>query len=252
MFTSSNITDQFNYELWSEFLEEALRREWYCSKVIYSVFMFFIFAISLIGNLLTCIVIYYDKSMHTATNYYLFNLAVSDLIVTFAILLEVHEQLSDTYTISQLACQIHFVSVVCLWNNSILTMTALSIERYLAIWHPLMLKSTPVWRRVLKIIVLLWIIAIMETFPEMLTVSVVKTHQSSVCFTIPTALARVLNGVLAIVTFVIPLVIMTCLYTMIALKVNVVQKRNSRDKIFNHRDPRKKVNKLIGKFVHLF
>lgn len=26
MFTSSNITDQFNYEMWSEFLEEALRR----------------------------------------------------------------------------------------------------------------------------------------------------------------------------------------------------------------------------------
>lgn len=36
---------------------------------------------SLIGNIITCTVIATNKSMHTATNYYLFNLAVSDLIL---------------------------------------------------------------------------------------------------------------------------------------------------------------------------
>lgn len=33
----------------------------------------------LLGNVITCIVISKNKSMHTATNYYLFSLAVSDL-----------------------------------------------------------------------------------------------------------------------------------------------------------------------------
>lgn len=33
----------------------------------------------ILGNVITCIVISKNKSMHTATNYYLFNLAVSDL-----------------------------------------------------------------------------------------------------------------------------------------------------------------------------
>lgn len=40
-----------------------------------------IFVAGILGNVITCLVIYRNKSMHTATNYYLFNLAVSDLIL---------------------------------------------------------------------------------------------------------------------------------------------------------------------------
>lgn len=45
--------------------------------VIYSI----IFVTGLLGNIITCIVISRNKSMHTATNYYLFSLAVSDLLL---------------------------------------------------------------------------------------------------------------------------------------------------------------------------
>lgn len=45
--------------------------------VIYSA----IFLTGMIGNVITCIVISRNKSMHTATNYYLFSLAVSDLLL---------------------------------------------------------------------------------------------------------------------------------------------------------------------------
>lgn len=41
----------------------------------------FIFIAGILGNVITCAVIYRNKSMHTATNYYLFNLAISDLIL---------------------------------------------------------------------------------------------------------------------------------------------------------------------------
>ena len=41
----------------------------------------FIFIAGLLGNVITCTVISRNKSMHTATNYYLFNLAVSDLLL---------------------------------------------------------------------------------------------------------------------------------------------------------------------------
>lgn len=40
-----------------------------------------IFIAGVLGNLITCIVISRNKIMHTATNFYLFNLAVSDLIL---------------------------------------------------------------------------------------------------------------------------------------------------------------------------
>lgn len=40
-----------------------------------------IFVTGFIGNISTCIVISRNKSMHTATNYYLFSLAVSDFML---------------------------------------------------------------------------------------------------------------------------------------------------------------------------
>lgn len=45
--------------------------------IMYSV----IFVTGVIGNSITCMVIAKHKYMHTATNYYLFSLAVSDLIL---------------------------------------------------------------------------------------------------------------------------------------------------------------------------
>ncbi|XP_047984469.1 neurotensin receptor type 1-like [Leguminivora glycinivorella] len=236
---------EFNYTVWAEFLEEALPKEYAYSKVVYTISMICIFTISLVGNLLTCLVIYHDKSMHTATN------SVSDLIVTSCIVLAVQEKLDDTFIYGQLVCQIYFVCVVCSWNNSILTITALSIERYIAIMRPMSLKSTPMWRRVSKIIVLLWLIAIMETVPEMFTVEAITTRhqQSTVCFTVPTAVARVVNGLLAIITFLVPLLIMAFVYTMIAIKVNVKPKNYLQEQIFNYPNPRSKVNKLIGKLI---
>lgn len=46
-----------------------------------SICYFIIFVTGILGNVITCVVIAKNKTMHTATNYYLFNLAVSDFLV---------------------------------------------------------------------------------------------------------------------------------------------------------------------------
>lgn len=45
-----------------------------------TIFFVGIFGTGVIGNLIVCVVIVKNASMHTATNYYLFSLAVSDLL----------------------------------------------------------------------------------------------------------------------------------------------------------------------------
>ena len=44
-------------------------------------FYVIIFISGIIGNVAVCLVIVKNKSMHTATNYYLFSLAISDLMI---------------------------------------------------------------------------------------------------------------------------------------------------------------------------
>lgn len=46
-----------------------------------SICYFLIFVTGILGNVITCVVIAKNRTMHTATNYYLFNLAVSDFFV---------------------------------------------------------------------------------------------------------------------------------------------------------------------------
>lgn len=240
---------EYNLQIWSVFLAKVVFSDESWWNILLASILIIIFIVGLIGNLLTCVVIYSDKTMHTATNFYLFNMAVSDTVVSFGIFLEIYVFLNDMYIFSNVTCKLHFFFVIVLWNNSILVMTALAIERYIAIWHPLLLKSAPAWKRVMKVICFIWIIAICETAPEILTVELIKTPSITVCYTVPSPLARIINGILALVTFIIPLGIMLFVYTMIALKVSVSEKSNSEKKIFNHKDNRRKVNKLVGKYI---
>lgn len=52
-----------------------------CIILPITIFYCFIFVAGIVGNLAICIVIAKNRSMHTATNYYLFNLAVSDFLL---------------------------------------------------------------------------------------------------------------------------------------------------------------------------
>lgn len=250
MFNLTILTDvktEYDIEQWISYLESIALDDPCWLRFFSLLVLVTIFIIGLIGNVLTCTVIYYDKHMHTTTNYYLFDMAVSDLIVSFGIFPEIYLAVTDTYTFGNIACKVHTFFVLLLWNNSILVMTILAIERYMAVMHPLSSKPIPSLRRVMKVIICTWIIAIVVTLPELLATDLITTEKISFCFTVPSPISRIINGVLAVVTYIIPLTIMLFVYIMIAFKVNISEKVNSKKKIFNHKDNRRKVNKLVGK-----
>ncbi|XP_047019466.1 neuromedin-U receptor 2-like [Helicoverpa zea] len=242
-------------ENWHEYIKLALTEVPYSSQIIFSVALFIIFVASLIGNIITCVVIYYDRTMHTATNCYLFNLAVSDLLVTFPILIIIYQLLTQNselfqYRYGVFSCNfvmcIHFLFINVLWNNSIMVMTALSIERYIAVCYPMMLKGTPIWRRVGRIILLIWTLAILETLPEFWMLEIFDTGTTLVCFSRPSQLGKIVTIVSAIGTFIVPLAIMIFVYTMIALRVNDNNEMYKfKGTVINNGFKRKKVNKLI-------
>lgn len=249
MLNSTENSNDLIMKMWTELLENAVQLETKkanVNEIVHIIYLCCIFMMSLIGNSLICIIIYFEKSMHTVTNYYLFNLAISDLILTFTIIWEIFDYVAPTYNCSPLMCQISWFTNLCLWSSGIFTMTALSIERYFAICQPFKFKLSSDWHRVVKIIAILWLVAIIDSIPEMLTVRVVKVHRQNVCFPIPTPLARVVHGIQASLTFALPLIIMTFVYCTIVYKVNA-KWIDLNDKIFNLRESRGKVNKLVGK-----
>lgn len=90
-----------------------------------------IFFTGLIGNISTCVVIARNKSMHTATNYYLFSLAVSDLLLlVFGLPPEMYYIWSHfPYIFGEVFCIIQSFASETSANATVLTITAFTIER---------------------------------------------------------------------------------------------------------------------------
>ncbi|XP_050068891.1 neuropeptides capa receptor [Anopheles maculipalpis] len=120
-----------------------------------------------IGNLIVCLVIVRHPSMRTATNYYLFSLAVSDLIflllgLPYEISLYWHQY---PYNLGLPFCKIRALISEASTYVSVLTIVAFSMERFLAICHPLHLYTMSGLQRPVRIIAGLWIVSLLSAVP---------------------------------------------------------------------------------------
>uniref|UniRef100_A0A4W3I1B5 Neuromedin U receptor 1 n=1 Tax=Callorhinchus milii TaxID=7868 RepID=A0A4W3I1B5_CALMI len=121
-----------------------------------------------LGNALTCIVIARHRVMRTPTNYYLFSLAVSDLLVlVLGMPLELYEMWNNyPFLLGRAGCyfKIFFFETVCF--ASILNVTALSVERYIAVVHPLKAKYVVTRTHAKRVIAAVWLVSICSAIPN--------------------------------------------------------------------------------------
>ncbi|XP_032672968.1 tyramine/octopamine receptor [Odontomachus brunneus] len=117
----------------------------------------FLFVAIVLGNVLTIVAIAMTRRLKSVvSNYFVFNLAVSDLLVgitlPYHLAFYVHDPLSHTFSI----CISRFVltSVAC--GGSIYNIMVIAIDRYIAIVHPLSYNAYATRRRVLLIIAGTW------------------------------------------------------------------------------------------------
>uniref|UniRef100_A0A914X0Q1 G-protein coupled receptors family 1 profile domain-containing protein n=1 Tax=Plectus sambesii TaxID=2011161 RepID=A0A914X0Q1_9BILA len=132
--------------------------------ILYAIILF----LGIVGNVCTCIVIIRNTSMHTATNYYLFSLAVSDLLMlVLGLPMELFSALDTVYPyrFGEFVCKLRAFLVEFTSYASILTITAFSIERWLAICFPLKVQLFSKLTRASKLISLAWAVAFVCATP---------------------------------------------------------------------------------------
>lgn len=84
----------------------------------------------LIGNIATCVVIARNKSMQTATNYYLCSLAMTDLLMLMSGLpMEMWTIWNLPYIFGETLCILQSFAAETSANATILTITAFTVER---------------------------------------------------------------------------------------------------------------------------
>ncbi|KAI1707898.1 7 transmembrane receptor (rhodopsin family) domain-containing protein [Ditylenchus destructor] len=114
-----------------------------CSTISLSLILPILCAVGFIGNILVCVAIGTDRRLHNVTNYFLFSLAVADLLVCgvvmpLSLLVEVRH---GVWTWSFSLCLLYAYSDVFLCSASIVHMSVISLDRYLGISKPLKTRN---------------------------------------------------------------------------------------------------------------
>ncbi|XP_017494199.1 PREDICTED: neuropeptides capa receptor-like, partial [Rhagoletis zephyria] len=136
--STENLTDLLNTAQLNQTLELPQQQLTMSVLITLTIFYAIIFVAGVLGNLITCIVISRNKFMHTATNFYLFNLAVSDLMLLLSgAPQDVYSYwYPNAFPFGDVICILGSVLAETATNATVLTITAFTVERYIAICHP--------------------------------------------------------------------------------------------------------------------
>lgn len=131
---------EFIEDIWEYLIPiRGLRRTELELLVPISIIYIIIFTLGFFGNVILLWVILVNRSFHTPINYYLVNLSVSDLLI---LVLGLPHDLymmwnRYPYPFEEAACRLRAFLAEASMISSVLTITVLTIERYIAIIHPL-------------------------------------------------------------------------------------------------------------------
>ncbi|XP_076323823.1 neuropeptides capa receptor-like isoform X1 [Tachypleus tridentatus] len=126
-----------------------------------------IFVSGIIGNVIVCLVITRNSHFQTPTNYYLFSLAISDLLILlFGIPndLKLYWQ-QYPWLLGETVCKLRAMVAEMTSYASVLTIVAFTTERYIAICHPLSIQTLSSLSRAIKIITAVWIVSCISAIP---------------------------------------------------------------------------------------
>lgn len=180
-----------------------------------------IFVTGVVGNISTCIVIAKNRSMHTATNYYLFSLAVSDfLLLLSGVPQEVYSIWSKyPYVFGETFCVARGLMAETSANATVLTITSFTVERYLAICHPFLQHTMSKLSRAIRLILVVWIVSIFLAVPQALQFGVITDqHGIDMCALKRTIIEHSFE-LSTLLFFVTPMTLITVLYILIGLKL---------------------------------
>ncbi|XP_060803786.1 pyrokinin-1 receptor [Amyelois transitella] len=184
--------------------------------IIYAI----IFVTGLIGNIFTCFVIVRNKTMHTATNYYLFSLAMSDLLLLLSgIPQEVYYIWSKwPYIFGPNFCWLRGLASEMSTNASILTITLFTVERYLAICHPFMSHRMSNLSRAVRHVCVVWVIAFILALPPALQLGITYHNGIAMCLQTRVIVEHSFE-ISTFLFFLAPMILISILYLLIGLRL---------------------------------
>ncbi|XP_071478003.1 nociceptin receptor-like [Diadema antillarum] len=132
--------------------------EWRWSDITQSVLS----SCGIVGNMLVIMVLFQRRAARISTDTLIGALAVADFLTSLLIFPQPKPVRVPLTFLGHAACKI-IRSAVFMWisiNASVFTLTAISVERYIAIVHPLHFKRWMTPRRTVVLILMIWLLSL--------------------------------------------------------------------------------------------
>ncbi|XP_042255284.1 tachykinin receptor 3-like isoform X2 [Thunnus maccoyii] len=203
--STRNLTHQFVQPAW----RVALWSVAYSTVLVVAVF----------GNLIVIWIILAHKRMRTVTNYFLLNLAFSDVsMAAFNTLINFIYAAHGEWYFGEVYCRFHNFFPVTAVFASIYSMTAIATDRYMAIIHPLKPRLSA--KATVGVIVCIWSLAVALAFPLCYFSTTRALPGRTLCYV---AWPRMADDpfkyhiIVTVLVYVLPLVVMGITYTIVGV-----------------------------------
>ncbi|XP_064789473.1 delta-type opioid receptor-like [Oncorhynchus masou masou] len=215
--------------------------------------------LGLVGNVLVMYVIIRYTKMKTATNIYIFNLALADALATSTLPFQSVNFLMGTWPFGDVLCKI--VISIDYYNmfTSIFTLTTMSIDRYIAVCHPVKALDFRTPRNAKIVNVCNWILSSAIGLPVMFTALTTVTDNGKYDRFIDCTLIfphpswyweNLLKICVFIFAFIIPVLIITVCYGLMILRLKSVRMLSgSKEKDRNLRRITRMVLVVVAVFI---
>ncbi|KAL5016741.1 hypothetical protein ScPMuIL_006330 [Solemya velum] len=174
--------------------------------------------VGLIGNCLVIFSICRYRRLRSITNIFLISLASADLLVVLiCVSIKGARFMSYTWAFGEFLCKfVHYVqnvSMIC----SVMTLTAMSIERFVAILYPLRAKYLCTKSHAIVVLVIIWVLSVVMGSPilfgqKIVVVGIVRKATWCIKQWESDSYSKLYEIYMFIIIFMIPVAVMTIAY----------------------------------------
>ncbi|KAM4751364.1 tachykinin receptor 3a [Anableps anableps] len=205
----SNITSNYT----NQFVQPPWR------IALWSVAYSSVLAVAVFGNLIVIWIILAHKRMRTVTNYFLLNLAFSDAsMAAFNTLINFIYAAHGDWYFGEAYCKFQNFFPVTSVFASIYSMTAIAVDRYMAIIHPLKPRLSA--KVTMGVIVSIWSLAVVLAFPLCYFSTTRARPHRTICYVAWPRMADdpfMYHIIVTVLVYVLPLVVMGITYTIVGV-----------------------------------
>ncbi|XP_053958479.1 trissin receptor isoform X2 [Anastrepha ludens] len=213
----------------SDALEEEKDREYIFDRIdvriIFITLYTLVFCCCFFGNLLVILVVTLSRRLRSITNFFLANLALADFCVgLFCVLQNLSIYLIESWVFGEFLCRMYQYVHSLSYTASIFILVVICMERYFAIVHPITCKQILTAARLRLAILVVWVASAIYSTPKFIFSKTIKNihtkdgQEEEICvldrMMFNSVILDMINFVLL---YVIPLLVMTVLYSKIAI-----------------------------------